>query len=97
MHLIGDDHKIVMTFKGLPTSVPAAAVDALAYLTRVEDELREGENKVKSYVARVEKAVRTWRAARNGTMARARFNDMQQLQDVSDVQLMGNMRTWTGR
>ncbi len=95
-HLIGDDHKIVMTFKGLPTSVPAAAVDALAYLARVEDELREGENKVKSYVARVEKAVRTWRAARNGVMARARFNEIQQLQDVSDIQLMGNMRTWTG-
>ncbi len=95
-HLIGDDHKIIMTFKGLPTSVPAAAVDALAFLARVEDELREGENKVKSYVARVEKAVRTWRAARNGAMARARFNEIQQLQDVSDAQLMRNMRTWTG-
>ena len=95
-HLVGDDHKILMTFKGLPSSMPTAAVEALTFLAQVEDELREGENKIKSYVSQVEKAVRTWRAARNGAMARARFNDMQQLQDVSDAQLIGNMRTWTG-
>jgi hypothetical protein len=95
-HLVGDDHKILMTFKGLPSSMPTAAVEALAFLARVEDELRDGENKIKSYVARVEKAVRTWRAARNGAMARARFNEIQQLQDVFDSQLMGNMRAWTG-
>jgi hypothetical protein len=71
--------------------------EALALAKKVEDELREGEKKVKVYVEKVEHAVRTWRAAQNGAVSRARFGQLQSLREVQGLQLIGGLRELSGR
>jgi hypothetical protein len=95
-HLFDADGRVIASASGDADGNPAFK-EALALAKKVEDELREGEKKVKVYVEKVEHAVRTWRAAQNGAVSRARFGQLQSLREVQGLQLIGGLRELSGR
>lgn len=95
-HLIGDDGRVAASYDDVSGTDAPDLIAALSLLKNVEDELREGEKKVKQYVEKVELAVRNWRAAQNGMRSQARFGQLQAVRSAENMLLYGSLRAWTG-